>query len=115
MAARRTSIGSTGSAGSILSVGSVGSILSIGSAGSILSVGSAGSILSIGSAGSILSIGSAGSILSVGGFGSVRGRRPGAVHAPEPADLGVFRQVEAPRRLRAVATAGLLLALGNRC
>jgi hypothetical protein len=115
MAARRTSIGSTGSAGSILSVGSVGSILSIGSAGSILSVGSAGSILSIGSAGSILSIGSAGSILSVGGFGSVRGRRPGAVHAPEPADLGVFRQVEAPRRLRVVATAGLLLALGNRC
>ena len=114
MAARRTSIRSAGSAGSILSAGSAASILSVGSVGSILSVGSAGSILSIGSAGSILSIGSA-SILSIGGFGSVRGRRPGAVHAPEPADLGVFRQVEAPRRLRVVATAGLLLALCNRC
>jgi hypothetical protein len=112
MAARRTSIRS---AGSVLSVGSIGSILSVGSAGSILSIGSAGSILSVGSAGSILSVGSAGSVLSVGGFGSVRGRRPGSVHAPEPADLGVFRQVEAPRRLRLVATAGLLLALGNRC
>ena len=106
MATRRTSIRSAGSAGSILSAGS---------AASILSVGSVGSILSVGSAGSILSIGSAGSILSIGGFGSVRGRRPGAVHAPEPADLGVFRQVEAPRRLRVVATAGLLLALCNRC
>ena len=106
MAARRTSIRSAGSAGSILSAGS---------AASIFSVGSVGSILSVGSAGSILSIGSAGSILSIGGLGSVRGRRPGAAHAPEPADLGVFRQVEAPRRLRVVATAGLLLALCNRC
>ena len=105
MAARRTSIRSAGSAGSILSAGS---------AAAIFSVGSVGSILSIGSAGSILSIGSAGSILSIGGLGSVRGRRPGAVHAPEPADLGVCRQVEAPRPLRVVATAGLLLALGNR-
>ena len=92
----------------------MGSILSVGSAGSILSIGSAGSILSIGSAGSILSIGSAGSILSIGGFGSVRGHRPGAVHAPVPADLGDFREVKAPRRLRVVATAGLLLALGSR-
>ena len=115
MAARRTSIRSAGSVGSILSAGSAASILSVGSVGSILSVGSAGSILSIGSAGSILSVGSAGSILTIGGFSSVRGRRPGAVHAPEPADLGVFRQVEAPRRLRVVATAGLLLALCNRC
>ena len=106
MATRRTSIRSAGSAGSILSAGS---------AASILSVGSVGSILSVGSAGSILSIGSAGSILSIGGLGSVRGRRPGAAHAPEPVDLGVFRQVEAPRRLRVVATAGLLLALCNRC
>ena len=69
------------------------------------------SIRSAGSAGSILSVGS---VLSVGRLGSVRGRRPGAVPAPEPADLGVFRQVEAPRPLRVVATAGLLLALGNR-
>ena len=114
MAARRTSIRFAGSAGSILSVGSVGSILSVGSAGPILSIGSAGSILSVGSAGSILSVGSVGSVLSVGRLGSVRGRRPGAVPAPEPADLGVFRQVEAPRPLRVVATAGLLLALGNR-
>ncbi len=89
------------------------SVRSTGSAGSIRSVGSAGSILSIGSAGSILSIGSAGSILSVGGVGAFRRRRRDTL-LPEPADLGAFRQVEAPRRLRVVATAGLLLALAAR-
>ena len=90
------------------------SVRSTGSAGSIRSVGSAGSILSIGSAGSILSIGSAGSILSVGGVGAFRRRRRRDTPLPEPADLGAFRQVEAPRRLRVVATAGLLLALAAR-
>jgi len=51
------SVGSFGSAASILSIGSTGSVLSIGSVGSILSIGSAGSVVSIGSAGRIAAIG----------------------------------------------------------
>jgi hypothetical protein len=82
---------------SIGSIGSAGSVLSIGSAGSVLSIGSAGAI------GSAMSAGSLWSIMSAGAMGRVLGRRVARQRGPVTAGPALAAALVAGMSLSALA------------